>query len=312
MQVALLTRNGFRITDAPMPVLGPGDILVRSLANGVCGGDPHNYHNRAKLGGNSEMLGHEGTGVVEAIGTEVAHLSPGDIVTTLGGAFAEFYVAPASGALIVPDGIDPVYALGEPVACCVHGAGRFRVQPTDRIALIGCGFMGLVCLRLARLAGSAFALAIEPDKNRHSAARLFGADEVCAPQIGSEAILDQYGEFDLVLEAVGNQAALDMAGDLVAQHSRLAVIGYHKSQGGMRSVNMKQWNFKSIDVINAHVRRNDEKMVAMAKGLDLMATGKLDLHPIASPYPLSSVSQVFRDLDAHKPGLFKAVLVPSS
>jgi len=309
LQAALLTSHGFVLTDVPTPTPGPGQVLVHSLAQGVCGGDPHAYAERARLGDATLLLGHEGTGVVAGVGAGVDVPRLGDIVTTLGGAFAEYYVCPAAHAMVLPPGIEALWALGEPLACCVHGSWRYGVQPGQRIAVIGCGFMGLVCLRLALRQGASYAVAIEPDSGRHAMALRFGAREVLVPaEAESRADLDS--AFDLVLEAAGEQSALDLATSLVAEHGRIAIIGYHQSGHGQRLVDMQQWNYKAIDVVNAHVRRDDEKVRAMAEGLSLVCSGEIDLASLVAPYPLSAVETAFADLEAHRAGLFKAVLVP--
>ncbi|MEO0997390.1 MAG: hypothetical protein AAFX58_07705, partial [Pseudomonadota bacterium] len=74
----------------------------------------------------------------------------------------------------------------------------------------------------------------------------------------------------------------------------------------------KLWNFKAIDVVNGHVRRNDEKLAAMEKGMRLMAAGALLTKPLVRQYRLESVGQAFEDFAANKQGLFKAVLIPDN
>ena len=59
----------------------------------------------------------------------------------------------------------------------------------------------------------------------------------------------------MVIEAAGVQSAVDLCTELVTQHGKIILVGYHQSNDGMRNVNMQQWNFKAIDVINGHVRR---------------------------------------------------------
>ena len=112
----------------------------------------------------------------------------------------------------------------------------------------------------------------------------------------------------MVIEATGVQGGIDLVGDLVKQHGRVVLLGYHQTQDGLRSVNMKQWNFKSIDLVMGHVRRNEEKLDAMRAGLDLVATGRLDITPLVTAYPLHQVQRAFDDLVQRKEGLFKAVL----
>ena len=82
----------------------------------------------------------------------------------------------------VPDGLDPRFVLGEPVACCVHASDRFNVQPGDEVAIVGCGFMGQICMQLARLQGAGKIVAIDPVEYRREMASSLGADEIASPE----------------------------------------------------------------------------------------------------------------------------------
>ena len=211
----------------------------------------------------------------------------------------------------MPDSVEAVFALGEPIACCVHAADRFGTQPGDRVAVVGCGFMGLVCLQLAKLQGAGDIVAIDPVPYRRAMAEELGAHRSMTPtDLAADSALDD--AFDLVIEATGVQPALDACGDLVAEHGRIVLIGYHQSNDGRRTVNMQQWNYKAIDVINGHVRRDDEKRAAMAKGIQLLEEGRLTTEPLVRQYALENVDQAFRDFDQNSPGLFKAVLIPET
>lgn len=256
MRTAILTRDGFHIEDLPLPVPGPGEILVRSLALGICEGDLFRYRTRADLRDASITLGHEGTGLIVAAGERVTDLAVGQHVTTLAGPFAEYYTVPAAVATAVPDGIDSTMALGEPLACCVHASTRFGISPGDRVLLIGCGFMGVMCMHLARMQGAAEIVVIEPVPWRRGNAVAWGADAAFDPGALDIAAM---GLFDVILEATGVQPGLDLIAPLIKQHGRAVIIGYHQAGQGMRLVDLKTWNFKAIDVINGHVRRDDEK-----------------------------------------------------
>ena len=94
----------------------------------------------------------------------------------------------------------------------------------------------------------------------------------------------------------------------VQQHGRIILVGYHQSNSGMRTVNMQQWNFKAIDVVNGHVRRMDEKLEAMRQGMELIREGHLDTRPLVSFYDFVDAGRAFQDLTGGKPGLLKAVL----
>ncbi len=310
MKAAVLTRKGFEIRERDMPSCGPGEVLVKTVACGVCEGDVFHYRNRANMEPAETMMGHEASGVVEKIGANVTALKIGDMVTALGGAYAEYFAIPAEHLAKLPAGVDPRWVLGEPVSCVIHAGNRFGIRLGDRVAVVGCGFMGLVCLMVARMQGAAFACAIETIPWRLKTARQFGADAAVNPEgRTTEDFLKEFGEFDVVIEAAGVQAAVDWCGDLVKKHGRIVLVGYHQSNGGMRTVNMKQWNYKAIDVVNGHVRRVDEKLAAMKAGVDLMSAGRLNIKPLVTYYPLSKVADAFHDLETRKEGLFKASLV---
>ena len=305
MLAAVLTRDGFRLDERPLPTPDAGQLLVRSEALGICEGDVYHYRQRKGLAA-EQVLGHEGTGVVVGVGAGVTGFREGDRVTTLGGPYAEAYTVQAEMAVPVPEGLEPIHALGEPIACCVHAAARFGVHPGDRVAMIGCGFMGLVCMQLARMQGAAEVVAVEPMPWRRETAHELGADSVYGP----EEDLSSFGAFDVVLEATGVQGGLDLVGPLVREHGRAVLIGYHQSADGQRKVDMRQWNYKAIDIINGHVRRNDEKLEAARASLALLQAGLLRVGPLVTAYSLPMIGQAFDDLVARKKGLYKAVLVP--
>ncbi len=310
MKTAVLTLDGFKIQEEPVPEINENEILVKTLACGVCSGDLFVYQNRPDFVATYNRLGHEASGEVTAVGSNVINFAPGDLVTALTlPAYSEYFVARPEELVKLLTGVDPTYALGEAIACCVHAANRFNVQPGDRVAVVGCGFMGLVCQQLAAHQGAGFICGIDPLAERQALSTFFGADVVYDPTaVSSQQILAAHGEFDVVIEAAGVQSAVDLCTDLVTQHGRIILVGYHQSNNGMRTVNMEQWNFKAIDVVNGHVRRQDEKLAAMAEGVVLLQQRKLQTEPLVSVYPFAEIEKAFQELDGRKKGLLKAVL----
>ena len=311
MKFAILTIDGFEIREEAVPTIGDNELLVRTTACGVCSGDLFVYQNRPDFVDTYNRLGHEASGTVTAVGKNVSNIKPGDVVTALAlPAYAEYFVAPADMVVKLPSNIDPIYALGEPIACCVHAANRFGTKPGDKVAVIGCGFMGIICLQLAKYQGAEFICAIDPVTERLEMSKQFGANVTYNPFETSGAdILLAHGEFDVVIEAAGVQSAVDLSTELVVEHGRIILVGYHQSNNGMRTVNMERWNYKAIDVINGHVRRHDEKAAAMRQGMELMQQGHIITEPLVKLYIFDDTDLAFRNLDQGKPGLFKAVLL---
>ncbi|MCB8945448.1 MAG: alcohol dehydrogenase catalytic domain-containing protein [Ardenticatenaceae bacterium] len=306
MKTAVLTTKGFAIEETDMPIIGDDEVLLRTLACGVCTGDLFVYKNREVLAANPLRLGHEGSGVVAQTGRAVTGFQVGEVVTSLGGrAYADYFVAKASQLVKLPPEVDPLYALGEAVACCVHAANRFGTRHGDRVAVLGCGFMGLICLQLVKQQGAGFLCAFDPIAERREMARRLGADVVYDP---NEVDAKTLGNFEVVIEAAGVQGVVDLGTELVGQHGRFILVGYHQSDNGRRTVNMQQWNFKAIDVINGHVRRMDEKAEAMRQGMELMQQGVLDTKPLVTVYDFADIEQAFQALAGGEEGLYKVVL----
>lgn len=193
----------------------------------------------------------------------------------------------------------------------MHAGNRFGIRGGERVAVIGCGFMGLICQQLAAYQGAGSILAVDPVAYRRKMALQLGAHEACDPQSYKVGDPEQ-GEFDVVIEAAGVQATIDLAGDMVKQHGRIVLIGYHQSNGGLRTVNMQLWNYKAIDVVNGHIRREWEKFDAMRQGLIVMQKGHIITEPLVTLYDLDDITHAFHDLTSGKEGLFKAVVRPTS
>lgn len=321
MRAAILTNNGFAVRDTGIPEPGPGEVRVRSVSNGICEGDVFRFSsvkNGSENPGDGILLGHEGSGIIDAVGSNVSGLLPGMRVTALGGGYADYFLADASGIVAVPGTLPVEHALGEPVACCVHAAERFGIRVGDRVAVIGAGFMGLMCMQLAKLQGAAHTSVFDIIPWRLSAAKELGADAVLnasqyhpSTDYNSNIVARELGEFDVVIEATGVESAVTLGTDLVRQHGTLVLVGYHQSNNGMRSVNMKTWNFKAITVVNGHVRRREEKHQAMARAMALLASKRLSYGPLITNYRFEDIGNAFGDLTSRKEGLFKANLVYS-
>ena len=155
------------------------------------------------------------------------------------------------------------------------------MEPGDVVAIVGLGFMGLLMLQAIRLKGPAHIVAVDTRQEALDAARRFGADETLLPeQVNDRLKLTRWEDLgkgqgvDTAIEASGSQGGLTLAGQMVHEHGMLSILGYH--QGGTRLVDMELWNWKALDVLNAHERRADYQMDCMRRGIVLLASGALD------------------------------------
>lgn len=309
MDMMALDRDGFAMVARDGPEPAPGEIVVAPTAVGICEGDGQVFRTRHDLPAGGVVLGHEATGIVTTVGVGVADVAVGDRVATLATrALATRVVVDADLVVPIRSTVGSEAALGEPVACCVHAMGRVRLVADTQVAVVGAGFMGLVCVALARSVGADVTV-VEPVPTRRHAARGLGVDQAVDPTgLSSDQLRDRLGPHDVVVEAVGTQAGLDTATALTTAHGALVVLAYHQSGGGRRTVPMQVWNYRALDVVNGHVRRVDEKVAALRTAVDLIDDGTLDLAPLVRTWPLAAIDEAMDTMLHHPDQVIKAVL----
>src|SRR5829696_9859885 len=212
----LIAPRTSEVVEVPTPDPGPGEVLVRVLASGVCASEPHPWSDGRP--GYPHRFGHEPMGVVVAVGPEVIRVREGDQVTGLfNKAYADFCVAKETELLPVPDGVAEENALGEPLACLVNAQRRTPVELADLVAVIGLGYMGLGMLQLLKLRGPSRIVSIDVREEARAAAMALGADESYDPsQLPEEFKLTNFGDwqsdrgFDVVVEGSGTQPGLTL------------------------------------------------------------------------------------------------------
>lgn len=315
MRAAVLAApRWIELRDVPRPSAGRGEVLVRLEGCGVCGSNLVPWQGREWFGYPFPpgAPGHEGWGRVAEVGPGVAGLAPGDRVALLSGAaFAEYDVAPAERAVRIPDAIAGPFP-GEALGCAVNVFRRAAIRAGDVVAVVGAGFLGLLALRLAALAG-ARVVALSRRETSLRRAREMGAAEVVSLGERGEAVAAarrSAGDrlFDVVVEAVGNQAALDVASELVREGGRLVVAGYH--QDGPRTVNLGLWNWRGIDVVNAHERDPRVQREGVLAAVGAVAEGKLDVTPLYATFPLDRLGAAFHAMEERPDGFVKALVTP--
>lgn len=313
MRAAQITGPGsMQIVTLPRPEPGAGEVLVKLDGCGVCASNlepwagPEWMRYPTEPGG----LGHEGWGTIEAIGTGVVGLSVGTRVATLGQrSYATHEIVPAARVVPLPRALEGRPFPGEAFGCAMNVFRRSGIRPGLTVAVIGAGFIGAALVRLAADAG-ARVVAISRRHSSLDLARSFGATETI-PMIDHWAILEQVrrlteGRFcDVVIEAVGQQWPLDLAGEIVAEGGRLVIAGYH--QDGPRQVNMQNWNWRGIDVINAHERDPARHLAGLRAAVEAVEAGTLDPRPLLThAFPLEELNRALDTARDRPEGFVKA------
>ena len=283
----------------------PGTVRVKVVACGVCASELHAVEET--LESYPITMGHEPVGIIEAVGDGVQGFAVGMRVTGgFGPSFAEQVIADQAHVVVVPDELRTEDAIGEPLGCVVEGRRRTPVTAGDRIALVGAGYMGLLMLQVLGVTGAGHIVMIDPREEARTAGLSFGATEAIDPAEASSS--DREEGFDVVFEATGTQAGLDLSTALVREHGVLSILGYH--QGEPRSVDMQTWNWKAIDVINAHVRRRDYLNEAIRRGLELTRLGRIQPGKLVTHrFGLDSVGDAFEALASKPNGYIKSIVI---
>jgi threonine dehydrogenase-like Zn-dependent dehydrogenase len=317
MRAAVVAAPGqVRMEDVARPSPGAGQVRVRLEGCGVCASNLTPWEGPEWMSFPLEpgALGHEGWGVVDAVGEGVTDLAVGDRVAALSyKSYAEYDIADAAACVKLPDALAGQPFPGEPLGCAMNIFKRADIQAGQTVAIVGIGFLGAILTRLATDAG-ARVIAVSRRPYSLELAKRFGAAEV-VPMEDHYAIIEQVkaltdGQFcDRVVEAVGKQWPLDLAAELTRERGKLIIAGYH--QDGPRQVNMWLWNWRGLDVINAHERDPKVYVDGIRDAVEAIASGRLDPSSLYThTYPLDQLDEALNATRDRPDGFLKALVTP--
>lgn len=316
MRAAVLVAPGrFELLEVERPEPGPGQVRIRLQGTGVCASNIPPFEGRDWFSYPLAPgeLGHEGWGVVDALGEGVTGLNVGDRVTALSfRAYAEYDLADAETVVRLPESLRDRPFPGEALGCVMNIFRRAQIEPGQAVAIVGIGFLGGALTRLATRVG-ARVIAIARSPSALSLAKLMGAAELVHMQNHGE-IIEQVkqltgGDFcQRVIECTGKQWPLDLAAELTGFGGRMVVAGYH--QDGPRQVDMQLWNWRGFDVINAHERDRAVCIRGLREAVEAVASGRLDPSPLLTHrYALSELNEALTACATRPQGFTKALVL---
>lgn len=326
--VVIHAPHDLRVQDFTLPDAAPGagEVRVRMAAGGICGSDLHYYHHggfgvvRVK---EPMTLGHEASGIVEAVGSGVAKVKVGDLVAVNPsrpcntcdycraglrvhctdmrfngsamrfpheqGLFRACISVSEERAVVMPAGTRPeAAAMCEPFAVCLHAASQVGDLAGKTVLVSGCGPIGILTIVVAKLRGAARILATDITRHSLDVAAKVGATDCYDVSSGMDALApfgEGKGKVDVVFECSGNPRAMAGAIGLMRPRAHLVLVGL----GGDAPVPVNTIVAKELRVCGTF--RFDPEFNEAAH---LIGTGAVDLSPaISAVYPMSDAVAAF-------------------
>lgn len=326
--------------DLPVPTPGPGDVVVRVRAAGICHSDAHYRAGRSASLKAPVTPGHEVAGDIAAIGSDVHTHAIGDRVclhylVTCGrcthcvagreqfcptgqmighhrdGGYAEYIVVPARNAVPLPAEIP--YEHGAALMCSsstsLHALRRGRLAPGETVAVIGIGGLGISAVQLAKALGALEVYAIDLDATKVAAAERYGAKGVNAslgdPVARVRELTGGRG-VDVVVEVVGSPTTMRQAVQMCAVQGRAVIAGL--SRESMELDTYRELLGPETELIGS----NDHLLAELPLLLELAKRRALDLSEVVVrrvPLEAGAVNAVLDELDAYRAPLRTVIAV---
>ncbi|HUO51925.1 MAG TPA: zinc-binding dehydrogenase [Gemmatimonadaceae bacterium] len=326
------------VEDWPTPSPAAGEILVKVAACGVCHTDLHYIdHGTPTFKTPPLVLGHEISGTIAAVGAGVTALKSGDqvllaAVLTCGqcaacrsgreniceksrmigndidGGYAEYVVAPAKDAFIIPEGVPLVEGsiLADAVTTPYHAVvRRAQAAPGDWVVVFGCGGIGLNVVQVAVAAG-ARVIAVDKVARKLAMAKSLGAeatiDASVEPRV-DKAVRKLTGQgADIAMEAIGAAATQELAVSCVRTGGRVVLVGYSPDT---LALNAGRVMYRELEVIGSLGCRP----VDYPRVIELARSGRIALAKMVTHrFPLERINEAFDVLRSGE--AIRAVVVP--
>ena len=257
MRATVMRDRRLTVADVPVPTPGPGEVLVKTLACGICGSDLHALKHADRFAASYRrpdgtpimdlsrdvVMGHEFCAEIVdhgpqttrrlAVGTRVCSmpvlLRP-EGRQTIGysnehpGGYGEYMRLCEELLLEVPNGLSTEHAaLTEPMAVGLHAVNKARLQPGDSAYVVGCGPVGLAVIAALRLHGVRPVVAADYSPRRRGLAAIMGADVVIDPAAGEEP--ERWRSATVVFECVGVPGVIAHIMEAAPRGARIVVVG---------------------------------------------------------------------------------------
>lgn len=327
-------KHNLKTEEISMPEPKADEVIIKVMACGICGTDIHIFEGDegAAQTPPGTVLGHEFSGVVTRVGAGVNSIHIGDRVTvdpnklcgncyfcrsaighfcenivgigtTANGGFAEYCAVPQSQIYKIADSTTfEEAAMAEPVSCCMHGIDLCDINTDDTVLIIGCGMIGMIMLQLAKIAGAAKLIVIEPEEEKLEFAKKLGAD-ICINPISEKAedVLksNNITRISKVIECAGRCDTMEQAVSLAGKKSIVMFFGLTAPKD---IINIKPFEIfkKELEIKASYINPYTQQ-----RAIDIIDSGKIDvksmLYKIAD---LDELPQILSDKALRRKGKF--------
>lgn len=345
MRAVRLPAPGHPVEDAeiPMPPCGPGDVLVRVRAAGICHSDAHYRAGRSRVEPLPLTLGHEVAGEIVEVGQQVLSHNVGDAVclhylvtcghcddclagreqfcatgSMLGhftdGGWAEYIAVPARNAVPLPHSVP--FEQGAVMMCSsatsLHALRKGRLTPGESVLVVGAGGLGMSAVQLAFALGAADVIAVDRDPMKLALAERFGARTVRATDLSPHEVVAQVRAMtngrgvDVALELVGKPDTMRTALQSLAPLGRAVVVG-------LSDIDLPVDTYRDLIGREAElIGSNDHLLSELYELVEMADKGTLNLADVVThtvPLQAREINGVLDALDRHEAPV-RTVVVP--
>ena len=307
---------------------GPEEVLVKTHLAGICGSDKNLYHGIIPPSGglNAEMrkafsypyfFGHEGGGIVEAVGENVRDLKPSDGVMAFAWVetFSDYFKAREEDLEKVPEGMNlDLACLGEPIACAVFSGLMSQIQMGDVVVIFGMGFAGQIMAQVARGKGAYKVIGVDVVDDKLELAKDLGLDYPINAEKENpvEAILDltKGSGVDVVVEMAGTEESINMCTETVKHNGVMVFYSWITRD---ITINISRWHNNSLTVINTGLVHHGVKQRSLWTPLALRPVVQKQLNVdtlITHRYSLDQIQEAF-ETATNDPAAIKVVIDPN-
>jgi L-iditol 2-dehydrogenase len=333
-----------QVQHVPTPEPGPDDVLIRVAACGICGSDVHGFDGSSGRRIPPIIMGHEGAGIIAAVGSGVTGWSTGDRVTfdstvycgqcdfcrrglvnlcdsrqVIGvscaeyrrnGAFADYVIVPARVLYRLPPELPfTEAAMIEAVSVALHAVAVSEFTAGQTALVIGAGMIGTLIVQALRVAGASHIVVADLDPTRLVEAARSGAHTIINPGDGSHTVSEVLANYpagvDHAFEAVGASATVKQAIAAVRKGGTVTLVGNI-------APNIE---IPLQSVVSRQIRLQGSAASAgeYPRAIQLLASKEIDVRPlISSVEPLSKGAEAFERLHSREPNLIKIILTPDA